>query len=325
MREAIRYAPLGVAALIVASLAACGSSSGERVVVRIAGVPITAATVDHWTSVVGGGSSETAHLPALRRQALALLISAQWEIGEAARKGVPIADAQMRRRVAQKQKSLFPGGVAELRDFLEATGQTAADLQHEAKAELAAQRLHDVTVERVSAASRAEIVAYYKRHRERFTIPERRELMNTNRKSAAAALQAKREVAAGKSFASLAFFPETVSLSRTLRAFRPRSHLEVVMLNAPRHVLIGPVRRRVDYFIFEVEKIIPGRHLSLGEVQAKIKRTLMNAGRHKALVDAVARWRTVWTAKTDCSRGYVVQKCRQYSGARAPEDRLRFR
>jgi foldase protein PrsA len=323
LRDPRHASAVGALLLIAICVGACGTASPDSPAVQVGSTTIAPATVDHWASVMAAGSPSARQARALRERALGLLISAQWAIGEASRRGVPVSGAEVRRRVAQRQKSSFPGGAAELHGFLKATGMTIADQELEAKAELASSKLQRVIQDSVPEVTAAEIAAYYERHSERFAVPESRTLLNTNRKSAAAAEQVKREVAGGKSFATLAL-PETVQLSHTLRAFRPKSHLEVVMLEAKPHVLIGPVRRRVDYFVFEVEKIVPAGHLTLAQAGATIRGDLMGARRRQALAKAVHAWRTAWAARTDCRRGYVVQKCRQYEGAISPEDQLAF-
>jgi foldase protein PrsA len=323
VRGTRRASAVGALLLIAMCLGACAATRHESPAVQVGGAAIPPATVDHWASVMAAGSPSAHQARALRERALGVLVSARWAIGEAARRGVEVSGAEVRRRVAQRNKSSFPGGAGELHGFLKSTGLTIADQQLEAKAELASSRLRQLTMDSVPEVTDAEIATYYERHSERFAMPERRTLLNTNRKSAAAAEQVKREVAAGKRFATLAL-PETVQLSHTLRAFRPKSHLEVVMLEAKPHVLVGPVRRRVDYFVFEVVKIVPAGHLTLAQVRATISRSLMDARRRAALVTAVHAWRTAWAARTDCRRGYVVQKCRQYKGVKSPEDPLAF-
>jgi foldase protein PrsA len=323
VRGTRRASAVGAPLLIAMCLGACGATSQDSPAVQVGGTAIAPATVDHWASVMAAGSPSARQARALRERALELLLSARWAIGEAASRGVAASGAEVRRRVAQRNKSSFPGGAAELHGFLKATGMTIEDQELEAKAELASSKLRQLILNSVPQVSDAEIAAYYERHNERFAVPERRTLLNTNRKSAAGAEQVKREVAAGKSFATLAF-PETVQLSHTLRAFRPKSHLEVVMLEAKPHVLVGPVRRRVDYFVFEVVKIVPAGHLTLAHARATISRDLIDARRRAALTKAVHAWRTAWVARTDCRRGYVVQKCRQYKGLKSPEDPLAF-
>src|SRR6202000_2296889 len=94
--------------------------------------------------------------------------------------------------------SSFPNGATEMREFLETTGQTSSDVQFKVRAELAAAKIRQMLERREPPITEAQVTAYYNQDKQRFLIPERRELEFTALKSRAAALALRREVAAGK-------------------------------------------------------------------------------------------------------------------------------
>jgi hypothetical protein len=304
-------------------LGGCGGQSHGKLAVRVGATALTTTAVEHWVSVLAGGRASAHQKQTLSLRALQVLISDAWLIEGAKQHGAAITTAAIRGQMASRRSAEFTGGEAEANEFLKATGQDTAGLELEARAELAAAALRHSVLAAVPRVTNAQIRSYYSSHIPQFVVPERREMQITNRKSAAAAESVRREVEAGRSFDSLSL-PESMQISRTNKQYEPASHLEEVEAGAKQHTLIGPVRRRVDYFILEVVQIIPARQLTLGEARNSIEQKLQHERSTRALAAAVAAWRTEWTAKTDCSPGYVVQKCAHYTGPRAPEAALAF-
>jgi foldase protein PrsA len=308
------------AVVAIVGVAACGSGISDSVVVRVGETAITKATVDHWMSAMAGGRAaiDPSKRQTLRRQALGFLISSQWLVGEAAEDGLKLSERELEQRFKAKQSASFPGGEAELREFLKATGQKISDIMFEVKAELASSQIRQMLMGREPAIARARIVAYYGRHQQRFAIPEQRELQITNRKSTAEADRLKREVESGKS--SVSMFLRDLA-ERPLRL--PRYDvLERAIYSAKPNVLIGPVKQGIDYYLFEVKRITPAGEQTLAQVQGSIERQLAAEQRRRTLAAFIKAWRKKWISRTDCQAGYVVQKCRQYkaSAATPPED-----
>lgn len=324
----LRHLPYAAALLATVMIAGCGGARSEGVVARVAGTAITHAALDHWTSVwmggrVSSGSSGAGPDEPLRQRALQFLISAQWLSGEAADRRMAPSEREVSELVAEHERKSFAGGQAELHEFLEATGQTVADMELEARMELISSRLHELAVGAVGPVTPAQIAEYYHEHSRAFLHPEVREVRVTNRKSAAAAERLTREVRAGTSFAERSQ-PLVVERPNNTTAQSAREPLAKAIYAARLNDLIGPVKQGVDYWVFEVERAKPPTMESLGHVSAAIRGRLRDASLRQALTLAVAAWRARWTARTSCDPAYVVQKCRQYRGPRAPEDRLDF-
>jgi foldase protein PrsA len=293
-------------------LAACGGGSPDGVAVRIGDVAIERSNVEHWASVVTGGHAPFGSLArrrALRRQALRLLIAADWLIGEAATQGLELSERAVARRLALRERSSFPGGQAELHEFLKATGQTTSDIELEARAELAAAELRQAITSSLPPITAAEVGGYYESHGRQFTTPEERTVEISNRKTLAALLRLKREVAAGRRLLQAG---TRFSLERT---DGPAGPLTRAIYKATPRELVGPVKQGVDYFLFEVTRITPARQRSLREVRGAIVRRLQAKGQHRAIARFTNAWIRRWHARTDCAPGYVIDRCRQYSAA----------
>jgi hypothetical protein len=310
--------------LLAAGLAACGGgSSSGQVVARVAGQPITAGAVDHMVAVLKGGwttSGADAGAPrdqALRRQALRLLISTRWLIGEAVGRGVAISGAEVRRKVEGVERADFPTGLAEQREFLKSTGETVADLELQARAELAQAKLRQLAIGGAPPVTQAQIAAFYAAHKRTFLIPERREARFTNRKTRPAIMKLKREIEAGRSITS----PEQRKVGELFTGAQvpPRNAYERAIDSGKLHRVAGPFKLAADEWLYEVVKIIPARQRTIAEVSTLIRRRLESERTSRALTDFTTAWSAKWVARTDCAGTLAVSACRQYRGGGATE------
>lgn len=319
MRGARHISPAAAAALVALAVAACGGGS-DAVVVRVGATPIAKTTVDHRVAVMAGGQApnpDSHRYQTLRQRALEFLISAEWLLGEATAQGVRVTSQEVSKWLHEREQRSFPGAEAEYRAYLKATGQTAADGYLEAAAELASAKLRAVATSSAHPVTHAQVVAYYDAHRLRFAVPELREVSFTNRKSAAEADQLVRQIKPGERSAGLSL---GLTLARRGVDAMATLPLNAAVFAAKPHVLTGPVKQGADYFVFELTRILPEVPPTLAQVQGSIESKLADEARRRALAGFAAAWRATWTAKTDCRPGYVVAKCRQYTGPVHAED-----
>lgn len=311
----IRHAlAFGAALVVVIGLAACNDGMAHRVVVKVGGTAFTETTVRHWMSIMAGGrvvgDLSQRRYQSLQRQALSFLISSEWLIDEAVEEHLKVSKQEIGQRFKEKKHASFPGGEAEFREFLKATGQKISDTMFEAKVELASSRIRQMVASDEAKVTQEQVVKYYSRHKQRFAVPERRELEITNRKSEAEANKLKREAESRKNFASLSGreWLERPSASDVSHGYA----LVRAVFSAKLNVLTGPIKRRVDYYLFEIKQIIPSGARTLTQVQGVIEKQLAIERWRKTLAVFIKAWRKKWIARTDCAPGFVVQKCRQY-------------
>jgi hypothetical protein len=194
--------------------------------------------------------------------------------------------------------------------FLKATGQTSSDVELQARTQLALAKLSQAVVSHAARVTPAEVATYYRQHRGRFVLPEEREVKIINRKTAVAANEVKEGGAAGKSFRFA--HRETFRTPNEAAAESRRGPLQKAIFSARPNVLVGPVKDHVDYFVFELERIVPPRRKTLGEVKSAISQRLTDELRRNALAAFEAAWTRKWSALTDCHAGYVVMPCQRY-------------
>jgi hypothetical protein len=189
---------------------------------------------------------------------------------------------------------------------------------------LVAGKLLSLVHDRERPISTAQAFHYYRTHPRRFERQERRDVyLLENLPTVSAAVDAKRAVQSSGGLANGGLH-ETVERSRVPGGgYATKAGLHAIFVTAPR-VLGGPIKLNEHYAIFEVAATHPATRESFKRVQQSITRQLQKAQQRRRLTLLVASWRKKWIARTDCAAGYVVQKCRQFAGARVPEDALAF-
>jgi parvulin-like peptidyl-prolyl isomerase len=311
--------------ITIVGLAACGGGMPGSVVVRVGQTAITETTVDHWMSEMAGGRvvpdpSSRQDQP-LRQRALSFLISSQWLLGEAAEEGLKVSKQEIEQRFKDKESASFPGGEAEFHEFLKATGKEVSDVMFEIQAELASSRIRQTVASREPKITQAQIAKYYSQHKQRYVLPERRELEITNRKSKTEVDKLKREVESGRSLASVTQL-ESIERPATASGTDKGNALERAVYTAKPNVLAGPVKLRVDYYLFEVKRITAGSEQPLARVHSSIEKQLAAEQQRQTLAEFVKAWRKRWIARTSCRVGYVMPDCKRYKGPTAPETRI---
>jgi foldase protein PrsA len=261
----------------------------------------------------------------LRQQALEFLISSAWLTGEAASQGITPSPEEVRQQLAERQKASFPGGEAEVKEFMKASGQSLGDLELQARTEVSSMKLRQLVAGTAVSVTRAQVATYYMQHRQSFVLPERREAKYTGRRTEAAAEKVRKEAEAGKVLASAAQRRVHEVLYGASGPPNRRDALERgIFASNPDGAVSGPFRDGGTYYVFEVTKVVPSVSLTLPQVEREIRRRLVDEADQQAHARLIRAWRAEWRAKTDCSPGYVAQKCRQYRGQTAPEDPLVF-
>jgi parvulin-like peptidyl-prolyl isomerase len=316
----------------VASEEPSGLASPGAVVARVGPYPITGALFDRYaeaqlngpssseqlsppefSSCVGGLQAQAASLgehaagvSQLRKEckeryqellqaALEHAISDEWLIGGARELGVPL------------------GGSATL----------------ETKAKRAVNAIRGAIRDRAESVTHAQIASYYARNRFEYLAAGSRDLEIARTKTKDEAAKVKAEIASGESFASvvrkLPVGQPIDSGKGLVLGLQPHYYgepnLNQAIFTATPGVLVGPVNTWFGYFVFKVTKIDSEHMTPLADVEATIRKDLVEPRETQALAAFNKRWSVTWTAETDCSPGYVVPKCRQFTGTPlAPPD-----
>lgn len=311
-------------------LGACGGGGSGDVVAQVGGHPITRVELDHWLSIRAATNGHTTVSDrkvsggeAPKQAVLGFLISSRWTVGEAAELGVRVTDGE-----AQKQLELFKytqrEGLkygqfpkeAELQKSLAGSGETRSDQLWLMKLNMLAAGIEQARLsEARRQVTRAQIAQYYDENRQRFVLPERRDIEVIATQDEAAARKAKREVQSGKSFLSVlkrvSIYPE---YPEGLPNWQREDVFHKHIFAAKPHVLTGPVHQ-ILYYVFEVTKVTPRRQRMLAEVEASIRQRLAAQPQRRVSTELLEAFNRKWIARTSCRPGYIVPRCRQYTGA----------
>lgn len=254
----------------------------------------------------------------LQQEVLGFLISSEWVLGEAGSLGVNVTDKEVKKRFEQIRNQQFPKA-AEFQRFLANSGQSVSDLLLRVKLNLLSSKIQQKIVRQKATVTKQQIEKYYKENPSRFGVPERRDLEIILVKTEAAANSAKKEIESGKSFASVA---KKVSIDPTSKQNggllpgvvkgQEEKALDEAAFKATVGALNGPVKTPFGVYVFRVKKVTPGTKQSLAQSEATIKAQLTATQQQSALTNFVKKFKSKWTAKTDCRTGFVVMDCKQY-------------
>jgi foldase protein PrsA len=246
---------------------------------------------------------------ALKVRALSFLISSEWLLGEAADQGLQVANSAAKERRLEKRY----------------TGATPDDVELAVKAELAAVALRQWLIKTEPKVTWAQITRYYRQNLWRFERPERRYFEIIERLPTEAAARKVMRVARRKSLSKMAPIHESADRPNLAELAPKKRKIMRAIFAAKLHMLVGPQPLNGYYSVFAVTRIVPRLLQPLADVRGSIEMQISRKRQSRTLARFVGAWRRKWIARTSCRSGYVVQKCRQYRGTKAPEDALAFR
>jgi hypothetical protein len=356
-----RRRDLLLAAVVVIGIAACGSASGHAsssdrtaLVATVESEPITQPELNHQMSVdaaedLASSSDQTAYracvaaylppglatvaqgakpgspcdtqIAALREQALNSLIAYHWLLGEARAVGAPVSTATAQAKLRTAKAKLFKSE-AEFEAALNSSGRTEADLLFELELTQAAENLHKHLRSLVPVTTAAAIHSYYRDHQSTYAVLKRRNVKILRTTTRAEAFVARREIAAGKSFSSVARATKVAQPAHAINALvlelKPGTYAEPklskAIFAAKLNMLSGPVTIRLGSYVFEAKSQTPGHERPLEQVEAQIRGEIAKEAQTRTLAEYIRSWKGRWTARTHCQPGFVVPKCSNYTG-----------
>jgi hypothetical protein len=256
---------------------------------------------------------------ALVPKALDRLIVDYWAIGAGAEAGVSVSEGQVEQVLGREEAQEPP--LSRFEKTLAETGRTIADLKMGIRVQLIEEAFRQKILSSTEHLTPAQVASYYEQHKSIFGTPQRRDLLIARMGTLAEALKVKREIASGKSFASVVkkiplgqpIYSSNAFVSDYESEMYSEAPLNNAILAAKPKILTGPVKISLGYYVFEVKRIIPATQQTLAQSEAAIKATLPHSLDVEGTAAFIAAWRKKWTAKTSCQPAYVVPKCQQYT------------
>lgn len=258
------------------------------------------------------------------QEAVTALITERWELAEGAAHGVSISPASVEQKLEADRAGRYPSR-AELERELVRHGETVAELRSQIERDLITERVQASVDAGKGRVTPAEVERFYATHRSAFGPGRSANLRVILTRTAAEATVAKRELAAGVPFASVA----------TRRSISPTRHagglyeglepgqapetLEKAVFAARPGVVGGPIKTLVGYWLFELVSLKAHGAQTLAQAAPQITEHLHDekeSALNKQFAEELIKR---WTARTECRPGYVVERCKEYRGGQGAE------
>jgi foldase protein PrsA len=355
----VRRTVLALGAFFVAALAVagCGSGTPENSVADVAGNPITTQAFNHWLYVAA--KSQAAQSPgqpvivpndppnfnnciaqvrkqipslaktatktirsdckqlftSLSSQVMDFLIKAYWYQADAHKLGINVTDAEVQKAFNTAKNQEFPKG-AGFNTFLSQTGETLNDILYRFRINEIVQKLaakHNATV------TEKQIQNYFNTHSSQFGTQESRNIRVVLAKSEADANAAKKALASGQSWATVAkkystdpTTKNTGGLLTGVTKSQADPALSTVAFQAPLNTVLGPVKGQFGYYIFDVQKITPATHQTLAQATPQIRQQLTTQQQQNAQTAVDNHAKKDWLSQTTCQPQYAMADCKGY-------------
>ncbi|HEV2820781.1 MAG TPA: peptidyl-prolyl cis-trans isomerase [Solirubrobacteraceae bacterium] len=254
----------------------------------------------------------------LRDEVLQFLITASWIEGEAERQDVSVTPEEVNARFAEERDASFENE-KDYRAFLEQYGYSEDDLRMRVRLSLLQQKLIEKITEgtKPEQISNEEVRKYYQENKQQFSTPEQRDLRLVLTENKGEAQEARKALESGQSWSEVAkefsIDEQTAAEGGVLKGATRQGGLEPALaeavFSADKGELTGPVESQFGNYVFQVQKIVPGKEQTVEEAADQIRQLLSSQRQQKALEDFVEEYTERWKERTDCREGFVVQTC----------------
>lgn len=254
----------------------------------------------------------------LRARVMRAVVGASWMEGEARRRGIPVSDVEVRRRVLLARRGRAPGTQSDPGFRLAWSGLFAVDQAYWVRMTLLAEKLHARVLRGAGTPSRAEVAAYYRAHRSQYALSPRRDVLVVEASTRDRAEAARRALEAGESFSAVAprwSIDRTtnrrggrlVAIQRGLRG----PGFDRAVFSARKGVLVGPVSTPLGFAVVKVTAIHRANRRMLAQARPSIRRLLTRQRRDAAWVRFLRDFSKRWQARTRCAKEFVVPECKR--------------
>src|SRR3954454_11008923 len=252
----------------------------------------------------------------LRDQTMQFLISAQWLLKEADKRGVKVSDAEVQKSFQDQKKQSFPKE-SDYQSFLKSSGRTEADLLFQVRLSLLTNQIQQNVVKGKGTVSQSEVTSYYNKNKSRFAQPQTRDLLVILTKKQSDAQAALKAVKAGQSWSSVAKKYSTDQASKSqggkllgVSKGQQEKAFDSAIFGAKVGQVEGPVKTQFGYYVFRVTKNHAASQQTLAQASATIRNILRSQKQQAALNGFVKDFQKHYKDETNCAKGFVVQSCK---------------
>jgi parvulin-like peptidyl-prolyl isomerase len=264
----------------------------------------------------------------LKETALNALLEPIWLQGLAEEEGIAVSNKEVLAEFKKLKKENFKTE-AEYKKFLKEAHYTRKDVLERVKLQKLSTELQEQLKERVPKPSQSEVESYYEAAKAtQFTTKPSRDIrvvVNKSKKKAEEALAALSKDNTSKSWKKVAAkYSEDATtkkeggLRKGVTEGSNEEPLDADIFGASEGQVIGPVKTKQGYTVFEVENSTPEKVQELKEVEAQIQSTLAQRAEQEYFTGFVANFNSKWQARTFCAAGYETSRCANYKSSGHP-------
>jgi foldase protein PrsA len=252
-----------------------------------------------------------------KTEVLGFLIRSTWLDQEATKMKVAVSAKEVQKQIDDIKKQQFTQK-GSYEKFLQTAGLTNEDVLFQQRVRQLQDKITAKVTKGKDKVTDAQIEAYYNSHKSQFATQERRNVRVVLTKDKATAQQAKSALQSGQSWKSVAKKYSIDQSSKNkggelqggVAKGQQEKALDTALFAADKGKLTGPVKTQFGWYVFQVEKITPGKQQSLDESKANIKQQLVTQQQNNALKKFGDDYRKRYKAETDCRKGYQVDDCK---------------
>ena len=293
---------------------------------------VTQAKFDHALELASkqGGEKKTpkpgsAKYEELKETALNALFEAIWLQGQGEEWGISVDEQEVAKELKKLKKESFKSA-KEYKEFLKESGYNKDDVNERVKLQILSTQLQEQLKEQAPQPSKSQIESYYEAAKAtQFTQkPTRtvRVVVNKQKPKVEEALKALQKDDSAKNWKKVAkkysedpTSKENGGLKEGVQEGVEEEPLDADIFGAAEGQVIGPVKTKAGYTVFEVENSTPEKVQELKEVESQIQATLAQREEQEYFANFVESFSTKWAQRTHCAAGYVTERCANYKAS----------
>ena len=263
----------------------------------------------------------------IKDAAIGDLLDTVWIQSEAAEQGITVTDQKVAAELVKIKKQNFRTE-AEYQQFIKRSGYNQADIDLRVKLQLLSTAIQTKVSKNAPSVSDSQVQDFYDAAKSQFSVPETRDVRLVLNKDKAKVEQAKAALEADDSAASWKKVAQQYStdpsskdnggLRQGLTDGLLEDPLNGDVFGAEVGQIEGPVKTKLGYYVFEVDKVSPATTQPLSKVEAQIRTQLEQQAQQNAFSQFVSNYGTKWQSRTFCASDYVINRCANYKGSGHP-------